>query len=555
MILRKNKQGQASCPEKRKMKKREKKNSGNPASNGHNSRNRFLWFALLLVCCGIASQTLSAQSTITRSETFRELNPWLNSGNPAGLVFNPAVRFSVAGATYGFSNGSHRMSTDAPDTHRYALHSESFQTLKKVQLYGKAGYSGNIRKRHQWSAMLQPEVHLISLGDSFPGRRHDETYNICGGIAIPLTPCWNIGLNLDYNARAGNKNSNPRYKHTQNDVLFSPGLAFSCGIFRAGANFTFHRIIENVTYEFSNNELYTFQTFLPLWFYVDENISNGKNKFRTYQDQSYGGGVQFSFGNKRWEWFNEFRYSGSTATTDISIPTGKRAGETERRNFNYTGRLTYHASLLHRLQPEYRRLLRTGYDNLQGPPENAASGKVEDYGRIRRSSFITDEATLNYTLARPYDSFVNRWAVRTRFGYKHEKTLFFVYPASLSQSITRLSFATGYERRIPIRKQLLEIGAGIEYTTGHGHLPETTTLNGSPMPDIKIQQNQALLNNDFQTGTAETLIGNLRLQYTRPLGSVFSFYASATTSYIHESAPRAQARFRIHQDFSAGILF
>lgn len=537
------------------MKRREKKNSDTPSSNGQNNRNRFLWLVLLLFCAGIAPQPLSAQSTITRSETFRELNPWLNSGNPAGLVFNPAVQFSVAGATYGFSNGSHRMSTDAPIAHRYALHTESFRTLKKVQLYGKAGYSGDIQKRHQWSAMLQPETHLISVGDSFPGRQHNETYNICGGIAIPLTPCWNIGLNLNYKARGGNKNTNPRNTNTQNDVLFSPGLAFSYGIFRAGAHFTFHRIIENVTYESSNNESYTFQTFLPLWFYIDENNANGKNKSRIYLDQRCGGGLQFSFGNKQWEWFNEFRYNGSTATSDIFILTGKRAGETERQNFNYTGRLTLHTALLHRLQPEYRRLLRTGYDNLQGQPENAAAGKVEDYGRIRRSSIVTDEAALSYTLARPCDSLVNNWAIRTRFGYRHEKTLFFVYPASLSQSVTRLSFAAGYERRIPIRKQLLEIGVGIEYTTGHGHLPEASTHNGLPMPDIKIQQNRALLYNDFRTGTAETLLGNFRLQYTRPLSSVFSFYASTATSYIHESAPGTQARFRLHQDVSAGVLF
>ncbi|MEG1736830.1 MAG: hypothetical protein RR137_02650 [Odoribacter sp.] len=513
---------------------------------------------LNIICtsiCLLCYTDLGAQSVITNPKTYRDFNPWNEGTNTSGLIFNPTQAFSGIKTGYDFTNGNFRIAMDAPDIHRYHITSESYRQLKKIRLHGNIGYTLENKKRHQWNATLQPETHLINFGDTIAGRQRCETYYINGDIAIPLSQRWTIGGKLNYQALSNGKNTDPRNRNTQTDLLFSPGLLLSFAQWHTGANFIYHRINEKVTYSMVNQENQDIRTFYPLWFYFNENFQNGLNNTRLYKEEQIGGAVQFYQSNSRLKWFNEFSYTESTQLTDININKNDRAGETEHLELAYRGSLRLLSKLCHTIKPEYTHTSYINFDNLQGKFDNNGEQKQENYGRVKRSALFADQITLAYALSRPLDSLINIWTLHLRCGYRHEKSIFLIYPAQFSQPLNRTTCAVSYEHRIPIKKQLLEISTQIEYATGNGSLLKIKTKNDAPLPEIKIAQKTDLLLRDFQIKTAETIRIDLHLQYTYPINEKYAFFGYAEAEYTRGISSNCNDLHRLHLQLSTGLNF
>lgn len=516
-------------------------------------KKTFIQLIATLVYCFIGAFA-SAQPAITRTATLRDANLWLQ-GNPAGLTYNNDIRFSTAEAGYHFTSGNFRRPFSPPTLHRYQVSSESFFRLKKVFLHGKIGYTQEIRRQQQWSAMLRPEAHLINFGDSIPGQRSAETYTLCGAIGIPLNRHWSIGASLNYHARSYTKKIDPSNNNSQTDFLCSPGITYSRPRLRLGMNLIYHRIIEDITYSSMDAQAQEIQILYPLWFYVTETLNGGRNNQQAYQDNRLGGAIQFHFGNTHREWYNEIRYTGSTEKTDKDILHGIRTGETRRREFNYTGHIRLRSSLCHSWQPRYHHLSLTGYDNLQDYPDNKANNQIENYGRVKRSAVITNEASLTYTLSRPADTLNNRWAIHADIAYLREESVFLIYPARFFQPVTRFSYTVGYSRRIHLRHHLLECNGRFSYSAAHGSFPSARPEDGTSLPDISIPQNQKSAWQDFHFLTAKTLTATLHLQYTYPLTATCALFTTATAGYTRALSTNYRGDYRQSIHFTAGILF
>lgn len=506
------------------------------------------------ICCYLGISGGTAQTILTNTEAYRNYNLWLEESNPAGLIFNPQVQFSAAEATYHFTQGNFRLATDAASVHQYRIYSESYRQWNKIQLYGQLGYTGVHQKQRQWNATLQPEAHLIRFGDTIIGNQHNETYHLTGGIAIPLSTQWIIGGKLSYNARSNTKDTDPRNQNSQTDLYLSPGILFAIGQFKTGANFIYQRLVENISYSMVNSQFQDVRTFYPLWFYINENFQQGTNSNRTYKEERYGGALQLLLGDHRRKWMNEFRYVQGKENTEIMETKGIRAGETKRREFSYTGILQTQNKLRHSLQPEYQYSESTGFENIQGIPEESSENYVQTYARVKRSAIMLHQATLTYKLAQPYDSLTNVWSCYARFDYKRERTFFLVYPSRFEQPITQMIFTLGYKKRLTIQKQIMEIGGHLAYATGHGSLPKNTLTSGqTTFPEIHLSQKQDLLLHDFQMKTAESLQLQLNLQYTFPITSKYALYCTASSNYLH--CISLSGYNRTNFSFSSGFIF
>lgn len=516
-------------------------------------KKTFVQLMVAWACC-FMGVSAPAQPAITRTATLRDANLWLQ-GNPAGLIYNNNIRFSTAEAGYHFTSGNFRQPFSPPALHRYQVSSESFFRLKKVFLHGKIGYTQEIRKQQQWSAMLQPEAHLINFGDSIPGQRSAETYTLCGAIGVPLNQHWSIGTSLNYHARSYKKKTDPSNNNMQTDFLCSPGITYNRPRLRLGANLIYHRIVEDIDYSSVDAQAQETQILYPLWFYITETLDGGLNKQQAYQDDRLGGAIQFHFGNTHREWYNEIRYIGSTEKTDKDILHGIRTGETRRREFNYTGHIRLRSSLCHSWQPRYHHLSLTGYDNLQDYPDNNAHNQIENYGHIKRSAAITDEASLTYTLSRPADTLNNRWTIHSGIAYHREESVFLIYPARFFQPVTRLSYTAGYSRRIHLRHHLLECSGRLSYSTAHGSFPSVRSEDNASLPNISIPQNQKLAWQDFHFLTAETLRAAFHLQYTYPITATCAFFSTAIADYTRALSANCRGDHRQTVHFAAGILF
>lgn len=519
-----------------------------PRATG-NTANPFLLLALLLTLS--LSSGISAQTTPLRPADYREHNLWLNTTNPAGLLFNPVTPSSLAEARYHFTNGGLHTANQAPSIQQYDLYSESYRHLKKIQLYGKIGYQNIRQNKRQWATAINPENHLINFGDTIPGRQTIENYTISGAIAFPLHHHWSAGGKINYNARSATKNTDPRNKNIQTDLSAAPGILYSRPFLNIGANFIYHRIAEEITYSLLNTELRDGKTFYPLWFSIPENFQNGLNNIRKYEANNYGGAIQLSVRSQKLEILNEFLYLKGKEKSHTQLHAKK--GETEHQEFVYKSQIRIIGKTQQTFTPFYRHLIRTGFDNLQGKADNSNQQNQEDYGRVKRAAITTDQAGLSYLLLSSADSLSTHYKIKARFDYEHEQTLFFIYPAHFSQTVDHYSFSVGYDHFRRFRNHSFQIATQAGYAQGHGQLPTLHPADGHPTPEISMSQNTGLLIRDLQVKTAKTLQLLLDIQYTRYLNQSYALFGRTSADYRQAlSQPHS---YRLHTTISAGLLF
>lgn len=508
-----------------------------------------IYILLFYLCTGI--RNLYAQKV---TDLFYENNLWLSGSNPAGLIYNPKILWSDATINYEYVQGNFRLNTDAPTIHSYAVSSESFYPWKNIQLYGRIQYSGQYDKDRQWNATLQPENHLIIFGDTISGLQIRETYNICGGIGIPLNEHWSIGGLVNFYARSNIKKTNPRNQNKQNDLYLSPGLIYRQKKFHTGLNFMYRKNTEDISYTNTDPEKQEARTYFPLWFYLVENISGTSYNFqRIYQDKQYGIGWQFYFTSSRWKWFCEFRYLQGNEITDISKTYGIRAGETLHRLYNYQGILSLQTQVKHVWTSGYQRDERTHSDNIQF--QSDGSLKVENLGKAKRSAIFKDKLFLEYKLSKPHNPLYDRWSIYGSLCYEHEKTFFMIYPARYLQPITQYHFKLGYTYRFIKPQYQLKISPQLTYSTGHGSLPRLSLSSQAPQPEIKMAQKQDLLIRDFQFKTSETITMGVFLQYIRNLTTHYALLCQAGADYKQPLASGNRHLLRLNLSVSTGIIF
>lgn len=507
------------------------------------------------LCCFYPVLTLEAQPAATRMEEYRDRSLWLQTANPVGLLFNDASSFSVAEANYRFTSGDLRTAAEATSIHHFQVQAESYRSLKQIRLYGRLGYENSSQNNRQWQTTLQPEAHLINFGDTVAGQQTVETYHISAGIALPLAKGWYIGSQVDYYARTGRKHIDPRNENDQIDLTLTPGILYRRESFGIGAQATYQRIAEKISYAIFNGESYDLRTFYPLWFGANESFQNGINAARSYEEERFGGALQLWGKGRRYEWLSECRYTEGLEKCDIRAENGLRAGETERQELNWNGQIRLLGRNQHTFRPAYHRLARTGYDNLQSQPEQSTELSYLQYGRTKRSAIMNDLLSLDYTLLTTPNNLSGYQKVNARIEWQREQTQFFVYPATFTQTIRNIAFGAHYTRQFFIRQNSIEVMGGATYRKGSGHLPEVKAEEGYPLPEIKILQKNDLLIHDFQTKTAETLHYSVAMQYTHRLSNAYSLFARTTVNYLQGlSRPYPQA-YRLHCGVSAGVLF
>lgn len=519
-------------------------------------KNRLLKYIFICTCCFYPMFVLKAQSFVTGPEDYRDRYFWLQTANPAGLLFNVANSFSVAEVSYQFINGDMRMATEAGSLERFQVHTESYRSFKRLQLHGRFSYENNRQNNRQWQTTLQPEAHLINFGDTVAGRQATETYNICAGIALPLGRGWHIGGNVDYYARTGRKHIDPRNQNDQIDLSITPGVLYHKEAFGIGACFSYQRIAEKISYSIFNGEYYDGRTFYPLWFGISENFQNGNNSSRSYQEERFGGALQLWGKGQRYEWLSEYRYTEGVERCNISAVTESRVGETERQELNWNGQVRFGKNARHTFRPAYYRLVRTGYDNLQSLPEHSTEQSYLQYGRVKRSAIINDIISMDYTLLFMRDTLSGYRKIRARLEWQQEQTQFFVYPATFTQIVRYIVFSANYTRLFRVGQQhAIEVMAEAAYRNGGGYLPEIRTENEYPLPEIRISQKNDLLIHDFQIKTAETLYYSAAIQYIRYLNDTYALFTRAAAGYQQGLSGPCRTTHRLHFGISAGLLF
>ena len=288
-------------------------------------RSREILFGLFLSL----SMTVSAQTdtlSIPSTEEVYRQNYWLTGTNPVGLSFNRFRSFSVAEASYSHHKGNFGNVSIPASADIYSVYSESFQTVDKVSIYGKIGYTQFQNRQQNWNGMTGDYWQAVNLCDSISGKQRSEEYQLAGGFSLPVHPRWLLGAKADYRVQLTAKDTDPRNKNQWMEWRLTPGVGYLYGNLHLGASLLYVRRKETVNYQnMGSHTTYPVLVAYPLGFF--KTLSWGENVNWYYSGQEVGGALQLHFNRGSFQLYQDISGSAAWQTVESDRIKNKKEGK------------------------------------------------------------------------------------------------------------------------------------------------------------------------------------------------------------------------------------
>lgn len=481
-----------------------------------------LWM-LVVMAASAQTDTLHIPSM---QEAYRQ-NSWLSGNNPVGLSFNRFRSFSVAEAGYGYQKGNFGNVSIPSSTHTYTVYSESFQTIGKVAVYGKLGYTQKQKHDINWNGMAGNYWQGINLCDSISGNQSSEQYQLQSAFSLPIHSRWLIGTRFDYQAELTAKDTDPRDKNQWMEWKLTPGIGYQFNKFRLGTSLFYVNRKEKVDYQnIGTHVTYPFLVTYPLGFYKTLPRSGSINWH--YTANEFGGGMQMEYLQNSIRLFQQLSGSSTSQSIVSNQITNRKEGESDCWNIHYQGKLQRFSFHNHH---EWNWLAvyysSNNYEPLQQQEE---SGLWNSYGKVLRSTYRSNTYAFSYGFHQLRDSWHPRFSWITGVDFHQIKNDLLFYPVKYSQNMHRFTIHTQLTRNFLMKNATLDCTLGGKYEKGGGDRMEEKQLqDNSTAPDIKLWQNQNRLLQEFNYQTDPRWLIHASITYTRTIP--FSWFVRITGEF------------------------
>lgn len=481
-------------------------------------------FFLLSIMVSAQTDTLSISSI---KEVYRQ-NSWLIGANPVGLSFNRFCSFSVAEASYSHHKGNFGNVSLPAFSDIYSVYSESFQTVNKVSLYGKIGYTQFQNRQQSWTGMTGDYWQAVNLCDSVSGKQQSEQYQLAGGISLPIHMRWLLGIKANYKVQLTAKDTDPRNKNQWMEWQLAPGMGYRLyDNLHLGASFLYIRRKETVDYRNMGNHT-TYPVFIayPLGFF--KTLSWGENVKWFYSGQEVGGALQFDFNQGSFQLYQDINGAFAWQTIESNQIQNKKEGETDSWHVEYKGKLQ-------RISPDYRHEWEwlaafSHADNFDPLQHQVESDTWQSDGRLLRSTRHTSRYALTYGYYRLRDAWHSRFSILSGITYRKAETALLFYPVEYTQPIHRFRVHTTFVQNILLPDASLDISLGGQYGKGGGSImDEKKPTPNESNPEITLWQNHSRLQQVFDYETMPRWGLHTSITYTRSVP--FRWYIQASFDF------------------------
>lgn len=496
-------------------------------------KSRKVLFGLLLPL----SMMVSAQTDTLHVPSIREVyrqNRWLTGSNPVGLSFNRFHSFSVAEAGYSHYKGNLGNVSIPASADIYSVYSESFQTVNKVSLYGKIGYTQYQNRQQNWNGMTGDYWQAVNLCDSISGKQHSEEYQLAGGFSLPVHSHWLLGGQLHYKVQLTAKDTDPRNKNQWMEWTFAPGMGYHCNHLRLGASLLYAGRKETVDYRnMGSHTTYPVLAAYPLGFF--KTLSWGENVNWYYTGQEVGGALQFDFNRSSYQLFQEVSGSMTRQTVESNRIQSRQEGETDSWQVAYNGKLEKRYS---DFRHEWEWLAIVGHtDNYDPLQQLVESDTWQSDGRLLRSTRRTSQYALTYGYYQLRDVRHPRFSILSGITYRQSESALLFYPAEYTQPIRRSTVHATFVRFLLLPDALLDLSLGGRYGKGGGSIMnKRKLLPGENAPEIPLWQDHSRLQQVFDYETMARWGLNAFATYTRSV----SFCWFIRISFDIEKTPKSE---------------
>lgn len=514
----------------------------------------------VLLFMGISAgkaQIRNHEKNLYRMEHIKTSNPWLESFNGSGLIFNEYSDFTIVEIGFRYGEGKFR-NINAPEiSNKTTVKTESFRKLNKVFLYGRFDFDYMNRKEMGWCNVINPYRSPIFFADSMPGTQTLETYNIKGGIGYAIGRHWTIGAKTDYLSASNAKKKDARNKNTYMNFNLYPGIMYGLPNLNAGLNFIYRKETENIEINTMGSdrtpELLNVE---GLWFYTSEQVNETKAIKRDIEDETFGGAAQLEISNSRIRLFNQFSILEKKEEIFKANYNKERGGEMKERKYNYIARFDIKGrNFRHHinLTTDFSNML--GYENIQQNEIDNQNSKWIQYGKKNKSAIESRIFDMNYRLFRDRHSY---WEAQIGAKNTHTERTYRLYPAKFRQTLKNFETYISFTKNFLFEKSMLDCNLKGTYTKGNGNLLDMETETDTSLPDIEnYKQRKDVLEAEFEYLTSDFFKGGIKIRYTYFLNKTegINLYAIGGFHYKKSLSGMYDGRHRTGLETTIGISF
>ncbi len=334
--------------------------------------------------------------------------PWLKSGNVSGLSQISGILPSEIKIDYSRSSGNYHSVFNGESNQIFGFSSKGYRRFNNTVIFGSFNYSGSSEKELNYNNTNDALMNYPYLfADTIGGDTYErELFSFTAKISAPLSNVVDWGIGVNYKAGVASQDRDPRPENKISKVEILPGLLYKRGGFKFGANLAYEYYNEDIDVLTVNKNIEPtlFQMHgLGVYTYHASSSFN-----RLYQQNKYGGGLQFEYKTLKISNFlnSDFSYSlqtiddgrkGSKATWAAVKNDARLDGVSwnledvfEFRKGNKINQLNFKLLAVSKVGSEYVQLL-----------ENAGAADMEHwitYSKEMKYYTMQTQADLNYNL-------------------------------------------------------------------------------------------------------------------------------------------------------------
>jgi len=449
-------------------------------------------------------------------------NPWLNSGNASGLAFNGLKSWAEFDAGNDVKKGNFHRIREAGDLNHYYFKAGSLQSFNdKFFLEGTFSYHYLDEKGAQWNGIYDPySGNPYILADSLSGTTfHKESYELSGKIAFKHSERLIIGAGIDYYARVGAKQKDPRPKTTVCFINFHPSVILQKDKYSLGFDLGYSDREEEINYETKRSNFSpVFFMFKGFGFFTKE-IDYGFTRFQSAHDLTAG--IQFEKKRTKSKSLTGLRldYGLEEVTDGSSVVKKEDGGEWEKLHAGLNHLVTKRSgNKMHVLGGKFDFHGGFGKEFLQ---DVIYVGNHEEYITISKNMKfkrfkMTGELSYDYLKMKERNRM--DWNVKTYVNLDNTSEKYYYIPEVFTSSFFNVTGNILFQKNFYLGK--IHIAPGL---SGAYNFNLSNSLFVSELAEITNTQRTDVDGQEFGYYCADYIKtgGNCRIGFTPGIGSIF----------------------------------
>lgn len=393
---------------------------------------------------------------------------WLDSQNPAGMVFDDTTDFSNLRFGHEQQKGNFHRPQEGEKESTTGVSSEGFMNLKNALVWGRfcfmqrnltdAGYNASITDPFRGMPYYIIDEHQSNWRNQY--------YDLIFRASTPLlNQRWAFGLEGGYQASLSAKQRDPRVDTRFYTLKIVPGITFRVNDFhRLGVSLQYESIKEDSRMENKNSDID--QTYYILYGLGTAVQGIGSGKTANYYGDRLGGALQYHFQTPVWNVLVEGSYNVRAENVEHSFTSPKKDAGIKDRTFQFS-------ATVYRQGKKYSQYLKGSYtdrhmDGIQFVSQYDNSEALEGWNVLYksiRSTYDTRKADLNYALIRKRGNEYN-WKLEANATYCKQADEYLL-PHS-EKKAENLLFGLGGKKNIIVGKRMNKrLLLGIHATYNH----------------------------------------------------------------------------------------